>query len=200
MGLGQLAIRPDAPGLVRHGLLIGPGGIGVGDHEVGLDLLARLEFHPGDAASLAEDLSHICPLPYRPALALEQAHHCSHNRPGAAHCGMHPKLPLEREDEAVDLGDLEWVSANQEGMKAKDLLEFRAFKMALGHLINALPGSHLNHGRHGGKQRTKGLEGDGAKVDIAKLVAEVGITGLDFIGLIIFCFFINWVHTGTINV
>lgn len=60
-------------------------------------------------------------------------------------------------------------------MKAKDLLEFRAFKMALGHLINALPGSHLNHGRHGGKQRTKGLEGDGAKVDIAKLVAEVGI-------------------------
>ncbi len=146
---GELAVGPDAPPLAGHGTLVCPGGIGVRHHEIGLDGLPRLQPHPRDTAVVAENFLNVGVVSNRAALALEQAHEARHNGPGAAHGRVHAELPLEREDEAVDLRDPQRVAPNEQWVKAEDLLQLLALKVPPGHAEDAAPGPHLHHGGHG---------------------------------------------------
>ena len=93
--------------------LVGMGHIGVGDHDIGRQPLARSQFDPGCAARLDQDPADRGVAAHLIALAIDEADHRLHQSAHAAHGEMHAMGPFQVPDQTVISGSGQRVTADQ---------------------------------------------------------------------------------------
>ena len=114
---------------------VGPRGIGVRHHDVGLDALAGGEPHAGRGAAGDGDLGDLSAEPHLAALALDQVHQPVYEAAGAAHREVHAVATLEVRDQAVDRGDVERIAADEQRMETQHEAQPRIAHVARDHRV-----------------------------------------------------------------
>jgi hypothetical protein len=95
-------VGPARARLGRQQMPVGPGRIGVGDHDVGGDGLAGRQPHAAAAPSFDDDLATSAPQRTAPPCPSISFTSPSTRRPGAAQREMHAPAPLQERDQAID--------------------------------------------------------------------------------------------------
>ena len=116
-------VGPLAARALGQEVAVGPGDVGVGDDDVGVDHLAALKAHALGGAAVDQDLRDRALQAERAALTPDQAREAVHELAGAAHDIVDAAFTLEIGDERVDARRAERVTADEERVEAQDEAE-----------------------------------------------------------------------------
>ncbi len=150
------ALAPDP----RQEIAVGPGGIGVGDHQIRRNLLAVCQAHALGLTVPHQDLRHLGLVADLVALTLDQAHQPIDQGAGPSHRGVHPPTPLQEGDQGVDGGHGEGVAPDQQGMEGQDGAQPRVPDMGGHHGVDAAVALEPRHGRDYPRHCPQAVEGD----------------------------------------
>src|SRR5208283_3895850 len=98
---------------------VSPCGVAVGDDDLRRDSLARGELHALGDAILDQDRLDLFAAPDLAALPFDQTHEAFDEAARPAHRGLNAVALFEEIDEAIDGARMEWIAADQQGMKAE---------------------------------------------------------------------------------
>jgi len=144
----HLAVRPRVAVLGRHEVPVGPAHVGVGDHEVGGDFLARGEAHPAGRLVLHEDLIDLRAVALRDVEVRKEVRQALHERAGAAHGVPHAPLALQMCDERVDGGRAERVPPHQQRVEGQHLPDLGVGDVLGDEAVHRAVALQLHHRRH----------------------------------------------------
>ena len=129
-------------------MAVGPGGVGIANHDVGRDELAVGQFNTACPPLFDADARHRRVVADGNPTVGQKLHQFTHNRASAAHRRMHTPTTFQRMNKRIDTSHRIGVPANQQRVKAHDDTQLGMPNMLRHQTINGTPGLHAREIGH----------------------------------------------------